>query len=475
MKSENPSPDAIREGLPGRRMDREILRLAIPAILQYLLHTLQFLIDTRMVSDASGGGDESLASLNLVSPLCWSLTTIFTVTAIGAGAVVARRTGEGASLRSSQALWTSLGLAAILGLLVTVICVVGRDAGMAFLGQELFEQDPQAKARILEEAGGYLLWFLLLFPLRAIVVTLESTVRGAGESLLPVVGGVVANLVNILGNAVLLYGLWGFPKMGLEGVGLATGLAPLVEIVLILGVLFLSRKRRISLRLPGALRFNGGEAKQIIHLSIPALGAAVLFHSGFVVYQFAIFKLDALSMAAHRAAIAIQSLAFLPAHGFQAAAASVAGRLLGAGQVDAAMRSAKRSCILAVISIIPVVFLLFTLPLNMVSFFELREPTAQLAALCLMIGACEVPFLMVTETLTGSLRGAGANIPVMWITAVGSWCFRVPFAWILAYGWLGFPAMGLQGVWVATVLDWLIRSILCVRVIKQKRWLEVKV
>ena len=85
----------------------------------------------------------------------------------------------------------------------------------------------------------------------------------------------------------------------------------------------------MSLRTPGALSYDRGQARQIIKLSIPALGAAVLFHSGFVVYQFAIFQLDAMSMAAHRAAIAIQSLAFLPAHGFQAAAASVSGRLLG--------------------------------------------------------------------------------------------------------------------------------------------------
>ena len=388
---------------------------------------------------------------------------------------MARRIGEGQALRSSQALWTSLGLATLLGLLVTALCILFKDAGMAWLGQEMFEQDPQARSQILKEAGGYLTWFLLLFPLRAAVVTLESTIRGAGESLLPVAGGVVANLVNILGNAVLLYGLWGFPKMGVEGVGLATGLAPLVELVLILGVLFFRKKGRISLRLPGALRFDGNEARQILRLSLPALGAAFLFHSGFIVYQFAIFKLDAMSMAAHRAAIAIQSLAFLPAHGFQAAAASVAGRLLGAGQIEPAMRSAFRSSVLALVTIIPVFLLLFFFPHELMGFFELEMTTAHLAAVCLVIGACEVPFLMLTETLTGSLRGAGANVPVMWITAAGSWCFRVPFAWILAYGWWGLPELGLQGVWVATVLDWIVRSALCIWVIRRRRWLEVRI
>ncbi|HIG06619.1 MAG TPA: MATE family efflux transporter, partial [Planctomycetes bacterium] len=88
------TPDPLKGRWNGRLLDREILRLAIPAILQYMLHTVQFLVDTKMVSASAAEDDLSLAALNLVSPLCWSLTTIFTVTAIGATAIVARRIGE---------------------------------------------------------------------------------------------------------------------------------------------------------------------------------------------------------------------------------------------------------------------------------------------------------------------------------------------------------------------------------------------
>ena len=462
-------------GLKGRQLDREILRLAIPAILQYLLHTLQFLVDTKMVSASSDADDVSLAALNLVSPLCWSLTTIFTVTAIGATAIVARRTGENQRLQAATATYTALVLAFAVGSLVTLIGFTGRESCIGWLEGQLTSGNPEQAQEIARLADGYLKWFLWLFPLRALAMTLEATLRGAGSSLLPVFGGVLANVANIIGNAVLLFGLWGAPRMGLEGVGLATGLAPLFEVALILTVILWSREGRISLRIPGALRFDLSQAKETIRHSAPAFGAALLFHSGFVVYQLAILKLDATSMAAHRIAISIQSMAFLPAHGFQAAAASVSGRLLGAGHPDDAYRSAWRSCRVGLILVIPVMVLFLTASDALTGIFDIQEETQSLAALCLMIGALEVPFLLVTESLTGTLRGAGANLPVMWITAVGSWGFRVPFAWILAFGYFGFPAMGLQGVWVATVLDWILRSGLTAIAIRRRGWLGTRV
>jgi putative MATE family efflux protein len=472
---ENQPGGELDRGLQGRSLDGEILRLAIPAILQYLLHTLQFIVDTRMVSQASGGEDVSLAALNLVSPLCWSLTTVFTVTAIGASAIVSRRTGENRKDKASTATSTALLLALLIGAVVTLVGIAGREPWMAWLEQQLGAADSDSVASITHDAEGYLKWFLLLFPLRAVAVTLEATLRGAGESALPVIGGVVGNVANIVGNAVLLFGLWGAPRMGLEGVGLATGLAPLAEILVIMMVLMVRRTSRLSLSFSGMFYFDREQSREIIRVSAPALGAALLFHSGFVVYQFAIFGLDSTAMAAHRVAITIQSMAFLPAHGFQAAAASVSGRLLGAGHQDQAQRSAWRSSYLGVLLVLPVMVTFFCFAEGLTGLFGMHQETSRIAATCLMIGAIEVPFLMVSESLTGTLRGAGANIPVMGITAIGSWGFRVPFAWILGYGYLGFPELGLNGIWVATVLDWVVRSILLARVISHRDWLKTRV
>lgn len=457
----------MNRSLEVQGLDREIYRLAIPAALQLLLHTFQFIVDTKMISASLPGENGPLAALALVSPICWSLTTIFTVTSIGATAVVARRIGEGDSKRAESATRTSISLSLILGSLVTLIGVIAFQPFLRWLAAWVGDG---ASAEVISDAGGYLWWFLIFFPLRAVAVTLEAALRGAGESSWPFWGGVLANVANVLGNAVLIFGLFGLPRMGVEGVGLATGLAPLVEVILLGTVLGLGWCKRLSLGARGTSNYDVSQAKPMISVSLPALAGAVIFHTGFFAYQLAIYQLDEMAMAAHRIAIALQSAAFLPAHGFAVAAASIAGRLLGAGDRDLAMRSATRTFWLGLrfVAVISVAFLFASEQL--VRIFDAPPETLALAAACIRIGAFEVPFLLATESFTGTLRGSGSTVAPMVITAVGTWGLRVPLAWILAHDFV----LGVTGVWYATVADWILRGALCWWVVSRGKWVEKK-
>ena len=446
-------------------LDREIFRLAIPAAIQLLLHTLQFVVDTKMISASQPGENGGLAALALVSPICWSLTTIFTVTSVGATAVVARRIGEGRRQGAAAATRTAILLALLLGTVVTMVGVIAFRPLIDWLAVRVGEG---ASADVIAGAGGYLWWFLVFFPLRAVAVTLEAVLRGAGESAWPFWGGVLANIANIIGNALLIFGLLGLPRMGVEGVGLATGLAPLVEIVLLLAVLALGWSRRLKLWDRGGLIFDREQATPMIRVSLPVLAGAVIFHSGFFYYQLAIFELDEMAMAAHRVAIALQSAAFLPAHGFAVAAASIAGRLLGAGDRSLALRSAYRTFWLGLRFVAFISLLFFFAAEPLVRIFDAPPETLALAALCVRIGAFEVPFLLATESFTGTLRGAGSTMAPMVITAIGTWGLRVPLAWYLAHD----IGLGVSGVWYATVADCVLRGALCWWVVRRGRWVE---
>lgn len=429
-----------------------------------------FAVDTKMVAAyAANQGDASsvsipIAALAVVGPLTWSLTVIFTVTAVGTTAVVGRRFGSGrlddARSITTAAAWLSLGV----GLIVSII---GMLSASTIVDAVLVNADKSDAHDLAEAARGYLWWFFLFFPFRVISLTLIGALRGAGDTATPFWGGIVANGFNAGGNALFIFGLWGLPALGVEGAGIGIGLAGVGELLFVAWVLFRSKRSKLRLRAADLTHWDSNGAKSVVRVSSGALGDAVVFHTGFIVYQFAIFYLDQQSIAAHRVAITIQSLAFMPAAGFYASAASLSGRLLGAGEKRLASQSALWNTGLGLAFLLPVmgVFLLAGEPLA--RFLVGDEPEiASLAATCLAIGSIEIPFLLITESLRGTLRGAGETRQPMWVTVLGTWCIRVPGAWFFAItlGW------GLTGIWITTVLDWIVRATVMVVLFRRGSW-----
>jgi putative MATE family efflux protein len=434
-------------------------------VLQNLFQTAQFIVDTRMISDFGGEDPVPMAAVAVVGPLCWSLATIFTITSVGATALVARRIGEGRGLDASKAASISLLVAFLAGLVVALFAVPIREVGVGFFRSLYGDDGGEAVSRA---AASYLDWYLLLFPLRSVLVTLESVLRGAGESLLPFWGGVVSNLANVAGNALLIFGLLGLPRMGVEGAGLSTALAPVVELVFLLLVLRLSRSPRLRVRVMVWRDWSRDTARELLRISGPAFLGALIFHSGFLVYQAAIFGLPAPSIAAHRVAITIQSIGFLTAAGFYASAASLSGRLLGSGDPLLARRAAGRNALYGLLLTLPMVLVFLVIPRSIVELLTEVPESIGPATMCVMLGAIEIPFLMLTESLNGTLRGAGATRAPMVITALGTWGMRVPLSWILTQE----TSLGLAGVWVATVADWALRALLTAREVHRGNWLR---
>jgi len=170
------------EALTREQLTREILRLAVPAVLQTLFQTAQFLIDTMMIGNYGGDDPTALAAMSVVGPVCWSMTVIFTITSVGATAIVSRRIGEGRDRAATQAAVTAITLSILCGLAIALLGSPARGAMVSFFSS-LYGGEGGEIA--IAAAEGYLRWFILFFPLRAVVVTLEASLRGAGETMIP--------------------------------------------------------------------------------------------------------------------------------------------------------------------------------------------------------------------------------------------------------------------------------------------------
>jgi putative MATE family efflux protein len=263
-------------------------------------------------------------------------------------------------------------------------------------------------------------------------------------------------VLNIALNWVFIFGNLGAPRMGVAGAALATSISFALQATIVFGYLWTSRSpvRLSSAALTGVTRQS---LARLVRVSIPAAAEPLLLQSGFLIYNKAITLLGTMPMAAHRAAITVESMTFMPAYGFAVAGSAVVGQNLGAGRPDRADAGLRECARLSTWLMSAVGASFFFLAAPLVRLF-LRSPddgpAVAAAAMCLAISAFEQPFMAMAMALGGGLRGAGDTRSPVLVGLLGVWGVRVPLAWALA-----FPAgLGLYGIWITMIADWAVRT-----------------
>ncbi|MCA9613375.1 MAG: MATE family efflux transporter [Sandaracinus sp.] len=285
---------------------RAVWTLAGPAIAQQLLHTAVFLVDRGMLGHY---GADSLASMQISSPVVWSTYSLLSAFTVGTVAVVGRRIGGGDRSGANAALRASLGLATCLGLLVTL-------ATPLLLPLVLNGLFPDAGPAVHGEATGYLSVALRTMPLTLVSFTAAVALQAAGDTRTPFLVAAAGNVVNVAATWALVFGELGFPSLGARGAAIGSALAFGFETLALLAVL-----ARASGRV--SWRGLGGEreaSRRIARVATPSLGERGLQHIGFLGFVAMIGALGPEAMAANQALISIESIVFLSADGFGIAA-----------------------------------------------------------------------------------------------------------------------------------------------------------
>lgn len=462
-----------------RALRKEVIRLAWPAAIQNLLQTLIFVVDTKMIGEL---GDllrdpTPLAALQLVNPIAWSTMVIFTALSIGTQAVVAREIGKRRRLAAREASANAMGMILLVGGVVSLAMFLG--AGTIV---RLFAQG-ETSPLLLDRSRLYLQAIMAGFVFKALVQIQGASLRGAGDTMSPMIATAISNTLNIVGNYVLIFGNWGFPRLEVWGAGISTAIAMGVEAVLLHTVLF-SRPRflparllrgfqfpRIRVRWSDFTRLQKTTSKVLTRISIPATLEAMAFHSAFLIYQLVIIRLGEIPMAANRVAITLESAAFMPAYGIYMAAATICGQKLGEKRPDLAERGVYEAARIGLGMLFFVSFAFALFPERLASLFTTQNDIVYHAAICLAFGAMEIPFLALSMIFSGGLRGAGETKTPMLATLATAWMIRVPLAWILGIG-LGW---GLAGVWLAALLDWVVRSVILIVRFRKGKWKTIQI
>ncbi|HVR85627.1 MAG TPA: MATE family efflux transporter, partial [Planctomycetota bacterium] len=387
--------------------------------------------------------------MGVVGPISYTLVAVLSALSVGTVATVARAWGEGDRPKQVREASASVVLALSLGLPLTL-------AGLFLLPElaELFRVPDSPSVTVM--ARQFLRIESSIFVFFCFDAVASGILRAAGKTVFPMVATLAGNVLNIFLNWVFIFGNLGAPRMGVAGAALATSISFALQGTATFGYLWLPLSP-IRLSLAALRGVTRDSVRRLIGVSVPAAVEPLMLQSGFLIYNKAITLLGTVPMAAHRAAITVESMTFMPAYGFAVAGSAVVGQYLGAGRADRADAALRECARLStwLMSAVGVSFFFLAVPL--VRLF-LRGPetesTVAAAAMCLAISAFEQPFMALSMALGGGLRGAGDTKSPMLVGLLGVWGVRVPLAWTLA-----FPAgLGLNGIWITMIADWASRT-----------------
>ncbi|HVO58324.1 MAG TPA: MATE family efflux transporter [Dongiaceae bacterium] len=423
-----PSPSlwsSVREALRGSHQDfttgnlnRAILLLAIPMVLEMVLESLFAVVDVfwvgRLGADAVAtvGLTESLLSLVFAIGLGLSLSTT---------AMVARRIGEkdpqGAAIAGVQAIFLGLGVSLLIGL----PCV--------FLAPRLL-QLMGASPQVVEVGSGYAR--IALGGCGAIVMLFlnNAIFRGAGDAAIAMRLLWVSNIINLVLDPCLIFGLGPFPRLGVTGAALATFTGRSI------GVLYqfyrlLKGTERIHVLLRH-VRLHVDVMVRLLRVSLTGMLQFAIANASWIGLVRIISLFGAAAVAGYTVAIRIVVFFILPAWGLSNAAATLVGQNLGAGKPERAEQSVWRTGLYNMIFLgtIGVFFFVFATPI--VKLFVNDPAVVPIAATALRTFSCGNVGYAYAMVMLQAFNGAGDTLTPTIVNFFGFWVLELPLGWWLA-------------------------------------------
>ncbi|MDI6602349.1 MAG: MATE family efflux transporter, partial [Thermoanaerobacteraceae bacterium] len=311
-----------------------------------------------------------------------------------------------------------------------------------------------AEPIVIKEGVGYMQVVMGGIVFEAVSMGIAGILRGVGDSRTPMTVNLYANLLNVFGNYVLIFGKLGFPMLGVTGAGISTTLSRAVAMVIFLYIMVRGEKT-IRLDLKGHHTLDRELTKKIITISLPAAGEQLVLRGGQIMYARVVAGLGTTVYAAHQIAINIFGLLFCPGQAYGMAATTLTGQSLGAKKPDMAQKYTYEARRQGMYIAIGMALIFVFLGRQLAMLYTSDPEVISQSAIALIIIAMVQPMQSTQFILSGSLRGAGDTRWPLYSTLIGMWGFRVLFAHIFIryFGW------GIVGAWIATACDQTMRSI----------------
>lgn len=413
----------------------EVWRLSLPAILTQITTIAMQYIDSAMVGAL---GANASAAIGLVSTTTWLMNGVTYAVAAGFSVQVAHHIGGREEKEAKNVVRHGIASGFCISLLMCLLALIISKQLPVWLG---------GKAAIQTDATLYFVTFAVMLPFSQLNSLCSSFLQCSGDMVTPSVLNAAMCVLDVVFNMIFI------PIYGVLGAGIGTALACAV-ISLVMAWCCCFKSSSLRLYRSGKGRFNAEILKKAFRIGAPVAVQEIAMNGAMVASTVIIAPLGTVAIAANSFAVTAESLCYMPGYGIGAAATTLVGRSIGAGDAAGAKRfgnicTAMGAAFMGLTGLLmmilcPFVFMLLT-----------PDPAVrELAAEVLRIELFAEPLFGVSIVAAGALRGTGDTLVPSLMNLGSIWIVRLGLALLLV------GRMGLHGMWIAMAIELCVRGLL---------------
>jgi putative MATE family efflux protein len=454
----------LREAVVGTERDftegsigRAIMLLAIPMVLEMVMESLFGIANVFYVARL---GPEAVATVGITEAL---LTLVFGVAlglSMATTAIIARRIGEKDAAGAAVAAVQSIVIGVVISIPVGLVGIIFSPHLFRLMGasESVIAAGPRYSTIIL---GGNIV-IMLLFLINAVF-------RGAGDAAIAMRVLWFANIINIVLDPCLIFGLGPFPELGVMGSAIATTIGRGAGVVYQFYVL-LGPGSRVKVS-RAQVRLDLGVMLKLLRLSLGGMFQFLVATASWVGLVRLVAVFGSAALAGYTIALRIVVFAILPSWGMSNAAATLVGQNLGAGKPERAERSVWVTGFANMVFLGTVAIIFIVLAEPLIAIFTSDPEVVPYGVSCLRYVSYGYVFYAYGMVMVQAFNGAGDTFTPTVINLCCYWLVQIP----LAYGLSRFAGMGARGVFLAITIAESLIAVVGMLAFRRGRWKERKV
>lgn len=411
-----------------------LLTMSLPAIISMMIQAMYNVVDSIFVAQI---GEEALTAVSLAFPIQILIISCFVGMGVGINSAISRRLGEHKQKDAVNV--------AEHGFLIAIILSIG----MAILGaviSEMFIRLFTDNSLIISQGKDYLM-VISIFSFGAIITQAAfATLQGSGDMIKPMIGQIIGAVLNIILDPIMIYGLLGFPAMGVKGAAIATVTGQIVAMIYMLFVVFKGKKNQLKPNYK-EFAFNAAILKDIIVVGLPAAimqGLGSLMVTG---YNLILASFGMSAVAVFGVYFKVQSFIFMPIFGLGQGAMPIFGYNFGAKNEKRFNQTLKVSILTAIIIMLIGTALFWIFPKQIFMPFNPSPEMLEIGVNCFKSISLAFPLAGASIMLSTSFQAMGKAYVSMIASFIRQMIVLLPCSYLFAV--IG----GLDLVWYGFIVS----------------------